>query len=70
MPTSFRLATTWRPAAGSIATRFGTASTGQPAAVAEAMPVGESSIATHSRRIDTEAAGGAEVRLGVRLAVA
>ena len=44
---SFRVGTMIRPGAAGMATMFGTATTTQPAAVADSTPVGESSMATH-----------------------
>ena len=47
----------------------GTPMVAAPEATAEASPVGESSIATHCVRGDAEQLRGAQVRLGMRLAV-
>ena len=55
--------------AGSSATRFGTATVRHPAASAEAIPVGESSIATVRAGLRAQQPACGQVRLRMRLAV-
>ena len=69
MLTSFRLPTMTRPGAGGISTRLGTATTTHPAAAGR-LDAGRRVLDRHAlHRIDAEAGGGEQVRLGVRLAV-
>ena len=68
MPTSASERNVRRRGAAGTSTSLGTTNTGHPASSAAAVPVTESSIARHRRRIEAEQLGGPLVDVGCGLA--